>query len=82
MSTVQMEKPPTFSKGGRLTMAQSVLNSLPLYYSLLKTPEEIIEVMEKCVRDFFWDGDFFLPYLVKWEWASLPLSNNETMDSC
>lgn len=41
------------SKGGRLTLAQSVLDSIPLYYfSILKAPVVVIKIMEKLIRDF------------------------------
>lgn len=46
------------SKGARLTLAQSVINSLPLYYfSILKVPMGVIKEMKKLVRNFFWNGD-------------------------
>lgn len=46
------------SNGGRLTLTQLVLNSLPNYYlSPLKAPAGVTKDMDKIVRDFFWKGD-------------------------
>ena len=45
------------SRGGRLTLIQSVLSSLPIYYlSVFKVPISVINSMEKMMRDFLWEG--------------------------
>lgn len=42
------------SKGGRVTLAQLVLNSLPHYYfSFLKAPEKAIDSMERSKKFHF-----------------------------
>lgn len=47
----------SLSKGGRITLAQSVLNSKLLYqFSLLKVRKAVIKTMEKLIRDFIWNG--------------------------
>lgn len=61
-------------KERRLTLAQSVLNSLPVYYfSLLKLPCRVINTMEKLVRDFGWNGEHYRndSNLVDWSTTSL-----------
>lgn len=64
-------------KGGRLTLAQSVLNSLPLYFfSILKAPTGVINKIEKLARNFFWNGSCMkgsCNHLVSWEKTALPL---------
>nr|XP_043616029.1 uncharacterized protein LOC122587941 [Erigeron canadensis] len=50
-------KSKCLSIGGRLTLVQSVLSRLPLYFfSLFKAPEKIIEQLERLRRRFFWAG--------------------------
>ncbi|EXC11734.1 hypothetical protein L484_020789 [Morus notabilis] len=45
------------SKGGRLTLIQSVLASIPIYYmSLFKIPNSVVEVLERVMRTFLWDN--------------------------
>ena len=46
------------SRGDRLTLIQSVLSSIPIYYlSLFRTSSTVVAV-EKLMRDFFWEeGD-------------------------
>ena len=58
------------SRGGRLTLIQSVLSSLPIYYlSLFKAPSSVIRSLEKLMRDFFWEGGDLAggDHLVGWE---------------
>ena len=63
------------SRGGRLTLIQLVLSSLPIYYlSLFKAPISVITRLEKLIRDFFWEGGDLAggDHLVGWEevcWA-------------
>ncbi|KAL5545313.1 hypothetical protein UlMin_009097 [Ulmus minor] len=46
------------SKGGRLTLIQSVLSSIPIYYmSLFKMPRVVAASLEKMMREFLWDRD-------------------------
>ena len=58
------------SRGGRLTVIHSVLESLPIYYlSLFKAPMGVLHSMEKLMRDFLWDGGDMVggEHLVDWE---------------
>lgn len=58
------------SRGGRLTLIQSVLSSLLVYYpSLFKIPKGVAEEIEKLIRDFLWKGydDGNAEHLVAWE---------------
>ena len=58
------------SRGGRLTLIQSVLSSLLIYYlSLFKAPISVITTLEKIMRDFFWEGGDLVggDHLVGWE---------------
>ncbi|KAL5543250.1 hypothetical protein UlMin_010960 [Ulmus minor] len=46
------------SKGGRLTLIQSVLSSISTYYmSLFKLPRVVAASLEKMMREFLWDRD-------------------------
>ena len=67
----------TLSKGGGLTLAKSVTNSLPLYYfSILKAQKRIINEIENMARNFFSSGissKCSCRNLVNWGKASLPL---------
>lgn len=61
-------------KGGKLTLVQSVLMSLPIYFfSIRRAPSKTIKDIEKLIRDFVWGGSDNGSHLVKWEWASLPI---------
>lgn len=63
------------SKGGRFI--QLVLNSLPNYhFSLLWAPKNVINSMEKIIRDIIWTSGAHKPShnLVEWEWTTLPTS--------
>ena len=45
------------SGSGRLTLIQSVLFSLPIYYlSVFRVLVGVINSIEKMMRDFFWEG--------------------------
>ena len=58
------------SKGGRLTLIESVLSTIPTYFlSLFRIPFGVIKEMEKIMRDFLWkgaDGDGG-DHLVSWK---------------
>ena len=44
------------SRGGRLTLINSVLSSIPIFYlSLFRAPVGVIKTLEKVMRDFLWD---------------------------
>ncbi|KAL5550775.1 hypothetical protein UlMin_000951 [Ulmus minor] len=46
------------SKGGRLTLIQSVLSSMPTYFmSLFKMPKVVAASLEKMMCQFLWDRD-------------------------
>ena len=65
------------SRGGRLTLIQSVLSSLPIYYlSIFKAPKTVIFSMEKMIRDFFWEGGDLGggEHLVSWKTVCLDKS--------
>ena len=58
------------SRGGRLTLIQSVLSSLPIYFlSLFKAPISVIRSLEKLMRNFLWEGGDLVgrDHLVGWE---------------
>ena len=45
------------SKGGRLTLIESVLSAIPTYFlSLFKMPSKVINEIEKSMRNFLWEG--------------------------
>ncbi|XP_062112656.1 uncharacterized protein LOC133823825 [Humulus lupulus] len=45
------------SRSGRLTLIQSVLSSIPMYYlSLFRIPKSVVGFIEKLMRDFLWEG--------------------------
>lgn len=61
------------SRGGRLTLIQSVLSSIPIYYlSLFRA--RVIEAIEKLMRDFLWEGGDLLggEHLVAWDLVCRP----------
>ncbi|KAL5551395.1 hypothetical protein UlMin_001571 [Ulmus minor] len=63
------------SKGGRLTLIQSVLSSIPIYYmSLFKMPRVVAASLEKMMREFLWDRDSTGKgrSLVRWETVCKP----------
>ena len=58
------------SRGGRLTLVNSVLDALPAYIMwIFPTPINVIKRIENIRRDFFWQGteDKNKFHLVKWE---------------
>ncbi|XP_028056784.1 uncharacterized protein LOC114260796 [Camellia sinensis] len=62
------------SKGGRYTLVQSILGSVPIYFlSLFKVPVSIARKIEKLMRDFLWEGceEGKGVHLVRWETVSL-----------
>lgn len=51
-------KSKTLSSGGRLTLVQLVIGSLPLFYfSIFKAPTSILKALEKLRRRFLWGGN-------------------------
>jgi hypothetical protein len=61
------------SKGGRLTLIQAVLSSLPTYYmSLFKIPVSVAKRMESMMRNFLWEGigEGRKDHLINWEVVS------------
>ena len=63
----------SLSKGGRLTLVQSVLNSLPCYlFSFAQAPTGVINRLEKMIRNFVWIGGStnLVAHLVKWDCTS------------
>ena len=58
------------SKGGRLTLIESVLSAIPTYFlSLFHIPSKVIKELEKIMRSFLWkgaDGDGE-DHLVSWK---------------
>ena len=62
-------------KGGRLTIIQSVLSSLPTYFlSLFRAPKNVISSLEKMMRDYLWEGGDLVggEHLVAWEKVCKP----------
>ena len=58
------------SKGGRLTLIQSILSSLPIYcLSLFRMPVSICNRLEKIQREFLWSGGSLAKksHLVNWK---------------
>ncbi|VVA25489.1 Hypothetical predicted protein, partial [Prunus dulcis] len=66
---LQKWKRACLSKGGRLTMIQAVLCSIPIYYmSLFRIPIGVANRIEKLMRDFLWEGlDGKSNHAVSWE---------------
>ena len=67
---LQSWKKAFLSRGGRLTLIQSVLGSLPIYYmSLFKIPCGVRGRLEKLMKGFLWEGveEGKKTHLVKWE---------------
>ena len=57
------------SKGGRLTLIQSTLSSLPIYLlPLFRIPRLICDRLENIQRNFLWGGENLerRPHLIKW----------------
>lgn len=63
------------SIGGRITLINSVLSSLPLYFfSFFKAPKKVINEIEKVQRQFLWGRDMETRKIawVKWRMVCLP----------
>ncbi|KAM7485873.1 hypothetical protein LguiA_001882 [Lonicera macranthoides] len=63
------------SRGGRLTLLQAVLGSMPVYLmSVFRMPCKVIEAIEAMMRNFFWEGrgEHKRDHLVRWDIVSLP----------
>jgi hypothetical protein len=61
------------SRGGRLTLIQAVLSSLPTYYmSLFKIPVSVAKRMESMMRNFLWEGigEGSKGHLINWDVVS------------
>lgn len=57
------------SKGGRITLIQSTLASMPIYFMpVLSMPKRFRLRIEQIQRDFLWGGGALerKPYLVRW----------------
>ena len=66
------------SRGGRLVLLQSVLGSIPIYFlSIFKIPNKPALILEKIMRDFFWEGkgEGKKDHLIKWEVVSKSKKN-------
>ena len=45
------------SRGGKLSLIESVLSSVPIYFlSLFKIPGSVAKELESLMRDFLWEG--------------------------
>ena len=58
------------SRGGRLTMVNSVLDAIPAYMmSVFPAPDKVIQRIDALRRNFFWQGnkDKKKFHLVKWK---------------
>ena len=69
-----MWKKQYISKGGRLTLIQSTLSSMPIYFmSFFYMPRKIRLRLEKIQRDFLWGGGALeqMPHFVRWNLVCL-----------
>ncbi|KAM2348663.1 hypothetical protein ACFX1X_012268 [Malus domestica] len=67
---LQSWKKAFLSRGGKLTLIQSVLGSMPIYYmSLFKIPCGVRGRLEKLMKGFLWEGmeEGKKTHLAKWE---------------
>ncbi|KAM2375829.1 hypothetical protein ACFXTH_044543 [Malus domestica] len=67
---LQSWKKAFLSREGKLTLIQSVLGSLPIYYmSLFKIPCRVKRRLEKLMKGFLWEGveEGKKTHLVRWE---------------
>lgn len=58
------------SFGGRITLINSVLNSLPVYFlSFMRIPRKVLKIITRIQRDFLWGGNGVTRKiaLVRWE---------------
>ena len=62
-------KSQDLSSGGRLTLVNSVLDTLPSYLmSIFPMPASVIKKIDVLIRNFVWQGNEDNKYhLVKWE---------------
>lgn len=61
------------SRAGRVTLAKSVLSSMPIYtMHNLWMPESICDKLYSCIKQFVWGGKSC--HWVKWDCTSQPLS--------
>ena len=63
------------SRGGRLSLLESVLSFVPIYFlSLLKIPGSVAKKIESLMRDFLWEGcdGEVGDHLVSWKKVCLP----------
>ncbi|XP_016195316.1 uncharacterized protein LOC107636310 [Arachis ipaensis] len=68
-------KANVLSKGGKLVLIETVMNSLPIYYlSLYKMPNAVAQKIISLQRRFFWEKKDGQPSLalVKWEMVQAP----------
>ncbi|XP_038991751.1 uncharacterized protein LOC120115050 [Hibiscus syriacus] len=75
-SQLQSWKGKLFSFGGRLTLIQSVLVNLPVYYmSIFSLLKSIADKINRCIANFVWNGksDRCIHW-IKWEYLCRPKS--------
>ncbi|KAK1286517.1 hypothetical protein QJS10_CPB20g01045 [Acorus calamus] len=64
------------SSGGRLTLLQAVVSSMPIFFlSTFRMPVGVEQRLESIRRRFLWSGankEVSKPHLVKWEFVCLP----------
>ena len=63
------------SRGGRLSLIESIMSSMPIYYlSLFKIPRSVAKEIESLMRDFLWEGfdGEVGDHLVAWKQVCLP----------
>lgn len=66
------------SRGGRLTLCNSVVSRIPNYYmSIFLMPSKVIAVLERLMKNFLWEGKSGskINHLVKWDFVSRPLAD-------
>ena len=57
----------------RVTLIKSVLNSIPIYFSFSRTPNNILDKLVWIRRRFLWGGDMEQKNIVWVKWASVCL---------
>lgn len=66
------------SIGGRLTLINSVLNSLPIYFmSFYKAPKKVINKIVSIQRNFLWGGSLGVRKIAWVKWERVCLSKKE-----
>ncbi|XP_043809034.1 uncharacterized protein LOC110606238 [Manihot esculenta] len=71
-------KAGALSRAGRITLVQSVLNSIPIYtMQSIKLPVSICKEMERLCRNFIWHGNSgdSAVYLINWQTLQYPKQN-------